>query len=134
MIFILINITTDTIFIYHIFINMINRKLNENDINILVKKVINESSTFAGIKGFFSGYGYNYSKYKYEINEVVIGIRKKLITDNELKKKLLKIYDNLDESSANDNQKDKLMDLISQLYQTIQNTNDEINDLIKKLD
>ena len=113
---------------------MINRKLNENDINILVKKVINESSTFAGIKGFFSGYGYNYSKYKYEINEVVIGIRKKLITDNELKKKLLKIYDNLDESSANDNQKDKLMDLISQLYQTIQNTNDEINDLIKKLE
>ena len=66
-----------------IFINMINRKLNENDINILVKKVINESSTFAGIKGFFSGYGYNYSKYKYEINEVVIGIRKKLITEDQ---------------------------------------------------
>jgi hypothetical protein len=112
---------------------MRNRKFNENDINRLVKKIINEGSTFAGIKGFFSGDGYNYSKYKYEINEVVIGIRKKLITDNELKKKLLEIYDNLDESSANDNQKDELMNLISKLYSTIQNTNDEINDLIKKL-
>jgi hypothetical protein len=112
---------------------MRNRKFNENDINILVKKIINEGSIFAGIKGFFSGDGYNYSKYKYEINEVVIGIRKKLITDNELKKKLLEIYDNLDESSANDNQKDELMNLISKLYSTIQNTNDEINDLIKKL-
>ena len=68
---------------------MRNRKFNENDINRLVKKIINEGSTFAGIKGFFSGDGYNYSKYKYEINEVVISIRKKLITDNELKKKLL---------------------------------------------
>ena len=112
---------------------MINRKLNENDINILVKKVINESSTFAGIKGFFSGYGYNYSKYKYEINEVVISIRKKLITDNELKKKLLEIYDNLDESSANNNQKGQLMDLISKVYYTIKDANDEINNLIKRL-
>jgi len=112
---------------------MRNRKFNENDINILVKKIINEGSTFAGIKGFFSGDGYNYSKYKYEINEVVIGIRKKLITDNELKKKLLEIYDNLDESSANNTQKGQLMDLISKVYYTIKDANDEINNLIKKL-
>jgi len=112
---------------------MRNRKFNENDINRLVKKIINEGSTFAGIKGFFSGDGYNYSKYKYEINEVVIGIRKKLITDNELKKKLLEIYDNLDESSANNNQKGQLMDLISKVYYTIKDANDEINNLIKRL-
>jgi len=112
---------------------MRNRKFNENDINRLVKKIINEGSTFAGIKGFFSGDGYNYSKYKYEINEVVIGIRKKLITDNELKKKLLEIYDNLDESSANNTQKGQLMDLISKVYYTIKDANDEINNLIKKL-
>jgi hypothetical protein len=112
---------------------MRNRKFNENDINRLVKKIINEGSTFAGIKGFFSGDGYNYSKYKYEINEVVIDIRKKLITDNELKKKLLEIYDNLDESSANNNQKGQLMDLISKVYYTIKDANDEINILIKKL-
>jgi hypothetical protein len=112
---------------------MRNRKFNENDINRLVKKIINEGSTFAGIKGFFSGDGYNYSKYKYEINEVVIGIRKKLITDNEIKKKLLEIYDNLDESSANNNQKAQLMDLISKVYYTIKDANDEINNLIKRL-
>jgi len=112
---------------------MRNRKFNENDINRLVKKIINEGSTFAGIKGFFSGDGYNYSKYKYEINEVVIGIRKKLITDNELKKKLLEIYDNLDESSANNIQKGQLMDLISKVYYTIKDANDEINNLIKRL-
>jgi len=112
---------------------MRNRKFNENDINRLVKKIINEGSTFAGIKGFFSGDGYNYSKYKYEINEVVIGIRKKLITDNELKKKLLEIYDNLDESSANNTQKGQLMDLISKVYYTIKDANDEINNLIKRL-
>ena len=38
-----------------------------------------------------------------------------------------------DEDFLNKAQK-RLMDLISKLYQTIQNTNDEINDLIKKLD
>ena len=44
---------------------MRNRKFNENDINRLVKKIINEGSTFAGIKGFFSGDGYNYSNTNY---------------------------------------------------------------------
>ena len=70
---------------------MKTRKINENDINQIVKKVVNEGSTWAGIKGFFSGKGYNYSKYKYEINEIVTGIRKKLISDNDLREKLIKL-------------------------------------------
>ncbi len=108
-------------------------RLTERDINTLVKKIINENSTFAGIKGFFSGDGYNYSKYKYEINDVVNGIQKKLITDNELKEKLLLIYNNLNESSASNIQKDQLMVIISRLYITIKDTNYEINNLIRKL-
>jgi hypothetical protein len=113
---------------------MKTRKINENDINQIVKKVVNEGSTWAGIKGFFSGKGYNYSKYKYEINEIVSGIRKKLINDGDLKEKLLKIYDRLDNSSASDRQKDELKDIISELYHIIQEANDKINDLMKKLD
>jgi hypothetical protein len=113
---------------------MKTRKINENDINQIVKKVVNEGSTWAGIKGFFTGKGYNYSKYKYEINEIVSGIRKKLINDDDLKEKLLKIYDRLDNSSANDRQKDELKDIISELYNIIVEANDKINDLMEKLD
>ena len=113
---------------------MKTRKINENDINQIVKKVVNEGSTWAGIKGFFTGKGYNYSKYKYEINEIVSGIRKKLINDDDLKEKLLKIYNRLDNSSANDRQKDELKDIISELYNIIVEANDKINDLMEKLD
>ena len=112
---------------------MKTRKINENDINQIVKKVVNEGSTWAGIKGFFSGKGYNYSKYKYEINEIVIGIRKKLINDNDLREKLIKIYNKLDNSSANDRQKDELKDIIAELYNIIFEANDKINDLMEKL-
>jgi hypothetical protein len=112
---------------------MKTRKINENDINQIVKKVVNEGSTWAGIKGFFSGKGYNYSKYKYEINEIVIGIKKKLINDNDLREKLIKIYNKLDNSSANDRQKDELKDIIAELYNITFEANDKINDLMEKL-
>jgi hypothetical protein len=112
---------------------MKTRKINENDINQIVKKVVNEGSTWAGIKGFFSGKGYNYSKYKYEINEIVTGIRKKLISDDELREKLNEIYINLKKSSADDYQKDKLEDFILELDDIIEKANKRIDNLLNNI-
>lgn len=110
------------------------RRINENDINKIVNKVVNEGSTWAGIKGFFTGKGYNYSKYKYEINEVVSSIRKKLITDDALESKLSKIYEKLKDSSATDSQKDKLENFITDIIDVIHETNSKIDDIIKNMD
>lgn len=109
------------------------RRINENDINNIVNKVVSEGST-CGIKGFFSGKGYNYSKYKYEINEVVSSIRKKLITDDVLESKLSEIYQNLKDSSATDYQKDRLENFIIDIIDVIHETNDKINNIIKDMD
>ena len=94
---------------------MKSRRLNENDVEKIVSKVIEEGGAWEGIKGWFRGKGYNYSKYLSQIDDVLYGIKKKIIDDQKLQKELEEISKDLKNSSAEDWQKDELTTLMDDL-------------------
>ena len=112
---------------------MENRKINQKDIENIVKKVINEGSSWEGIKGWFRGKGYNYSKYLSEINDLLYGIKKKTIQDENLKQKIDEITSNVSKSSADDWQKDDLVNLMKELSDTITKTNSKLEKLTNRI-
>lgn len=112
---------------------MENRKINQKDIEKIVKKVINEGSSWEGIKGWFRGKGYNYSKYLSEINDLLSGIKKKTIQDENLKQKIDEITSNISKSSADDWQKDDLVNLMKELSDTITKTNSKLEKLTNRI-
>lgn len=108
---------------------MKSRRLNENDVEKIVSKVIEEGGTWEGIKGWFRGKGYNYSKYLSQIDDVLYGIKKKIIDDQKLQKELEEISKDLKNSSAEDWQKDELTTLMDDLSETISKTNSKLQKL-----
>jgi hypothetical protein len=112
---------------------MENRKINQKDIEKIVKKVINEGSSWEGVKGWFRGKGYNYSKYLSEINDLLYGIKKKTIQDENLKQKIDEITSNVSKSSADDWQKDDLVNLMKELSDTITKTNSKLEKLTNRI-
>jgi hypothetical protein len=112
---------------------MKSRRLNENDVQKIVSKVVEEGSTWEGIKGWFRGRGYNYSKYLSEIDDVLYSVKKKLIDDQKLKNKLDGISEDLKKSSAEDWQKDELTTLMDDLSDTISKTNNKLQKLATRI-
>lgn len=115
---------------------MKSRRLNENDVEKIVSKVIEESGTWEGIKGWFRGKGYNYSKYLSEIDDILYNVKRKIVNDEKLKSQLEDVSKNLKDSSAEDWQKDELTKLMDDLSDTISKTNNKLERLsirIKKM-
>lgn len=112
---------------------MENRKINQKDIDNIVNNIINEGSNWEGIKGWFRGKGYNYSKYLSEINELLFNIKRKMIQDNNLKKQMDEILTNLEKSSAEGWQKDELKELLTDISETINKTNIKLEKIATKI-
>jgi hypothetical protein len=112
-------------------------RLTESDSNRIVKKVLSEGSTWEGVKGYFRGKGYNYSKYLSEISEILSHkIYKKNNEDTIFAKELVNINENLDKSSADRWQKDQLKELMSEVLQTMSVTRvrlERLSDKVKHL-
>ena len=99
---------------------MEKRKITERDLNKIVKKVLEEGSTWEGVKGWFKGRGYNYSKYLFEIDETLTDIRKKIVEDASFMSKLTEIDKGLMNSSADkwqkeDEEKNKMRKVIKRV-------------------
>lgn len=108
---------------------MKSRRLNENDVKKIVSKVIEEGGTWEGIKGWFRGKGYNYSKYLSEIDDILYNVKRKIVNDEKLKSQLEDVSKNLKDSSAEDWQKDELTKLMDDLSDTISKTNNKLERL-----
>lgn len=108
---------------------MKSRRLNENDVEKIVSKVIEEGGTWEGIKGWFRGKGYNYSKYLSEIDDILYSVKRKIVNDEKLKSQLEDVSKNLKDSSAEDWQKDELTKLMDDLSDTISKTNNKLERL-----
>lgn len=115
---------------------MEKRMLNERDLNKIVKKVLQEGSTWEGVKGWFKGKGYNFSKYLSQINDTLYKIKRRVIEDEKLKEEIDEITKNVEASSAETWQKDELKSLMKELSDTISKTNiklEKISIRIKKI-
>jgi hypothetical protein len=116
-----------------LFENMEKRRLNEKDLNKIVKKVLQEGSTWEGVKGWLKGKGYNYSKYLFEIDETLSEIRSKIIEDSKFMSKLTEIEKNLNKSSADQWQKEDLSELMVEIVDTMDKTNKKLEKLASKI-
>lgn len=75
--------------------------------------------TWEGIKGFFRGKGYYYTKYLTQIQNVLEKLQKKLGDDKKIKADLDEILEDVTESSMEESKKDQLLDLMVQITEGI---------------
>ena len=92
--------------------------LTESDIKRIVNRVINEDlqeSTWEGVKGWFKGKGYYYSKYLAELEDVLEELEYKINNDRKIRKKFDEVKLKISESDMEDFQKQELEDIITQI-------------------
>lgn len=99
--------------------------LTESDINRIVNRVINEDlqeSTWEGVKGWFKGKGYYYSKYLAELEDVLEELEYKINNDRKIRKKFDEVKLKISESDMEDSQKQELEDIITQISKILNYT------------
>jgi len=107
-----------------VFTNMKNN-LTESDINRIVNRVINEDlqeSAWEGVKGWFKGKGYYYSKYLSELEDVLEELEYKINNDRKIRKKFDEVKLKISESDMEDFQKQELEDIITQISKILNYT------------
>ena len=116
--------------------------LKENDINRIVKKVIRESysetneglgDTWTGVKGFFKGKGYYYTKNLSKLNNITeeLAYTEKFL--NKIKKKCEDIVDESVNSGMIDTKSDHILDLANRIIDIIEYHNLEVSDISKEI-
>lgn len=99
--------------------------LKESDINRIVNRVINEDlqeSTWEGVKGWFKGKGYYYSKYLAELEDVLEELEYKINNDRKIRKKFDEVKLKISESDMEYFQKQELEDIITQISKILNYT------------
>lgn len=76
--------------------------------------------TWEGIKGYFRGKGYYYTKYLTQIQYVLEKLQKKIGSDKKIKADLDEILEDITESSMEESKKDELLDLMLKINQGIE--------------
>lgn len=117
--------------------------ITENDINRIVKKVNNRiqtneglGDTLTGIKGFFKGKGYHYTKNLSKLNSILgdLSYSEKFL--DKIKKKCEDIVDDAANSRMNDTKSDHILDMANKIIEIIETHNEkvqEISDEIKNI-
>jgi uncharacterized protein YpuA (DUF1002 family) len=101
------------------------KNLTESDIKRIVNRVINEDlqeSTWEGVKGWFKGKGYYYSKYLSELEDVLEELEYKINNDRKIRKKFDEVKLKISESDMEDFQKQELEDIITQITKILNYT------------
>jgi hypothetical protein len=89
--------------------------------------------TWEGIKGFFRGKGYYYTKYLTQIQNVVEKLQRKLGDDKKIKADLDEILEDVTESSMEEAKKDKLLDLMVEISEGIESASQLLEMQIQKI-
>lgn len=117
--------------------------ITENDINRIVKKVNNRvqtneglGDTWTGVKGFFKGKGYYYTKNLSKLNNIAEELIYSEKYLNKIKKKCEDIVDESINSRMNDTKSDHILDIANKIIEIIETHNQkvsEISDEIKNI-
>jgi len=83
--------------------------------NFLNESEVEEGSTWEGIKGFFRGKGYYYTKYLSQIQDVLERLKIKVVEDKKIQLELSKILDRVAASSMEDDKKNKVLDILVEI-------------------
>ena len=112
--------------------------LTERDINRIVNKVKNSNNkitneglgdTWTGIKGFFKGKGYYYTKNLSKLNKIAEELEYTEKFLDKIKKKCEDIVDESVNSGMKDQKSDHILDLANRIIDTIEYHNSEIKDI-----
>ena len=112
--------------------------LTERDINRIVNKVKNSNNkitneglgdTWTGVKGFFRGKGYHYTKNLSKLNRIAeeLAYTEKFL--DKIKKKCEEIVDESVKSGMRDQKSDHILDLANRIIDTIEYHNSEVKDI-----
>lgn len=83
--------------------------------NFLNESEVEEGSTWEGIKGFFRGKGYYYTKYLSQIQDVLERLKIKVVEDKKIQLELSKILDRVAASSMEDDKKNEVLDILVEI-------------------
>lgn len=117
--------------------------ITENDINRIVKKVNNRTETneglgdtWTGVKGFFKGKGYHYTKNLSKLNSILgdLSYSEKFL--DKIKKKCEDIVDDAANSRMNDTKSNHILEIANKIIEIIETHNEkvkEVSDEIKNI-
>lgn len=71
--------------------------------------------TWEGIKGFFRGKGYYYTKYLSQIQDVLERLQTKVVEDKKIQLELSKILDKVAASSMEDDKKNEVLNILVEI-------------------
>ena len=106
------------------------KNITESDINRIVNRVINENlqeSTLEGVKGWFRGKGYYYSKYLAELEDTLESLREKIQNDRRINEKLESVKTKVESSDMEEFRKKDLNNTIIRIQRILTHTDSVIN-------
>lgn len=95
---------------------------------LISEQEVEEGSRWEGIKGFFKGKGYKYSKYLAEIESLISKLRTKVSTDDKLRSEMDELINEITGASMEDAKKDELLDHLQKISDIVENANQELRD------
>ena len=106
------------------------KNITESDINRIVNRVINENlqeSTWEGVKGWFRGKGYYYSKYLAELEDTLESLIEKIQNDRRINEKLESVKTKVESSDMEEFRKKDLNNTIIRIQRILTHTDSVIN-------
>jgi hypothetical protein len=98
--------------------------MKDSEIKKIVRRVIseevNEGSTWEGVKGFFRGKGYYYTKYLTELEYILEEMEKEIVSNAKIERKLEKLKNKVESSSIEKDKKDNIKIMFNRTQQVIQ--------------
>lgn len=114
--------------------------LTERDINRIVNKVKNSNNinegigdTWTGVKGFFRGKGYHYTKNLSKLNKIAEELTYTEKYLDKIKKKCEDIVDESINSGMQDHKSDHILDLANRIIDIIEYHNSEVSDITEEI-
>lgn len=89
--------------------------------------------TWEGIKGFFRGKGYYYTKYLTQIQNLLEKLKKKIIDDKKIKSDLDEILEDVSESSMSEAKKEQILNILVDIAKSIEIANKSLEAKIEKI-
>lgn len=102
--------------------------------NFLKESEVEEGSTWEGVKGFFRGKGYYYTKYLSQIQGVLERLKIKVVEDKKIQLELSKILDRVAASSMEDDKKDKVLDILVEIDNDLVSTTKLLEDRMLQIE
>jgi hypothetical protein len=102
--------------------------------NFLNESEVEEGSTWEGIKGWFRGKGYYYTKYLSEIQDVLRRLKTKVVEDKEIHSEISRILDDIESSSMEDVKKDELIVILDEINNNLDDATDVLRSKIRQIE